>query len=263
MANKEYFITKLSFREQGDFIQDVFAYEYDGQQLSEGEDHQRQWMVNRRNEGSNISIMTPDPNKNESWIRGAILNYQDGLFSWAFKLPENITKRKTFVSFYHNDDQDHREKFECLFGDLIVSKSVEKGDIDSDKSDDYIKQLIQQGHLSDTTVLVVLIGPNTKCRMHVDWEIAGALNRKVGDKYAGLLGIKLPSHPDFGTGKHNYDLLPTRLSDNLKTGYAIIRDWTDDRVEMQSYIELAFTNRTEKEDKRVNSRIQMDKDTCK
>ena len=99
--------------------------------------------------------------------------------------------------------------------------------------------------------------------MHVDWEISGALNRKVGENYAGLLGIKLPGHPDFGTGKHNYDLLPARLSDNLKTGYAIIRDWTDDRVEMQSYIEEAFEKRSSMADSRINSRIQMKEDTCK
>ena len=144
MATKEYFITKLSFREQGDFIQDVFAYEYDGHQLSEGEDHQRQWMVNRIIEGSQISIMTPDPDKKEMWKIGDPFNYKEELFSWAFKLPKNITKRKTFVSYYHNDDQHFRERFENIFADLIVSKSVEEGDIDSDNSDDYIKQLIQK-----------------------------------------------------------------------------------------------------------------------
>ncbi len=179
-----------------------------------------------------------------------------------FRVPQNSTCHKTFVSYYHDDDQEYRTKFENLFGDLIVSKSVEDGDIDSDNSHEYIKQLIQKEYLSDTTVLVVLIGPKTKCRMHVDWEISGALNLKVGGNNAGLLGIKLPGHPDFGTGKHSYNLLPDRLSDNLKTGYAIIRDWTDDRILMQSYIEEAFANRSAKADDRVNSRIQMPKDTC-
>jgi hypothetical protein len=166
------------------------------------------------------------------------------------------------VSYFHKDDQNSRAKFENLFGDLIVSKSVEKDDIDTDNSDEYIKQLIQKEYLSDTTVLVVLIGPKTKCRMHVDWEISGALNLKVGDKNAGLLGILLPTHPDYGTEKATYNLMPQRLADNFKSGYAIIRDWTDDRIKMQSYIEEAFANRTSKEDKRDNSRIQMDKDTC-
>ena len=134
-------------------------------------------------------------------------------------------------------------------------------DIDGE-NDEYIKQLIQKGYLHDTTVLVVLIGNKTKCRKHVDWEISGALNFKVGDTYAGLLGLKLPSHPDFGTGQATYDLLPARFADNFKTGYAIIRDWTEDTVKIQSYIELAFDNRTCKSDKRTNSRTQMKDDTC-
>ena len=262
MATKEYFITKLSFREQGDFIQDVFAYEYDGHQLSEGEDHQRQWMVNRIIEGSQISIMTPDPDKKEMWKRGDPFNYKEELFSWAFKLPKNITKRKTFVSYYHNDDQHFRERFENIFADLIVSKSVEEGDIDSDNSDDYIKQLIQKEYLSDTTVLVVLVGPKTKCRKHVDWEIAGALNKKVGDNYAALMGILLPDHPDFGSDKYHANNLPERLAANVKSGYALLRDWTEDRVILQEWMELAFSKRNES-DKIINkSIIQMDEDIC-
>lgn len=55
--------------------------------------------------------------------------------------------------------------------------------------------------MADTTVLVVLVDPKTKCRMHVDWEISSALSTKVGD--SGLLGILLPSHPDYGKEKFN------------------------------------------------------------
>lgn len=262
MANKEYFITKLSFREDGQLIQDVTAYEYDGETLDSGTNQTRQWMVNKVTAGYQISIMTPNPDVQDKWIRHNPFTYEGGYFKWPFKLPLNATNRKTFISYYHNDDQDSRTKFENLFGDLIVSKSVEDGDIDSDNSDVYIKQLIQKEYLSDTTVLVVLIGPKTKCRMHVDWEISGALNRKVGDSHAGLLGILLPSHPDFGLEKASLNLMPQRLADNFKSGYAVIRDWTDDRIKMQSYIEEAFTNRSVKADKRDNSRIQMDKDTC-
>lgn len=263
MENKEYFVTKLSFREDGQLIRDVTVYEYDGESLDNGSTQSRQWMVNKVTAGYQISIMTPNPDVQNNWKRHDPFTYNGGYFSWGFKLPLNETKRKTFVSYYHHDNQDDRKKFENLFGDLIVSKSVEDGDIDSKNSDEYIKQLIQKDYLADITVLVVLIGPKTKCRMHVDWEISGALNLKVGESNAGLLGIKLPGHPDFGTGKHNYDLLPARLSDNLKSGYAIIRDWTDDRVKMQSYIEEAFEKRFSMADKRTNSRIQMDKDNCK
>lgn len=260
MANKEYFITKLSFREDGKLIEDVFAYEYDGTTLSDGEDHLRQWMVNRTNEGSQISIMTPD--EKGIWQRGKPFTYTNGYYSWEHKLPLNITKRKTFVSYYHKDNQGDRTKFENLFGDLIVSKSVEKGDIDSDNSNEYIKQLIQKDYLADTTVLVVLVGVKTKCRKHVDWEIAGAISTRIGGN-SGLIGILLPSHPDYGADKkYNSANLPKRLAVNLESGYAKLYDWTDDRVKMQQWIEDAFKGKDDTEKIRNKSIPQMDEDTC-
>lgn len=73
--------------------------------------------------------------------------------------------------------------------------------------------------------MVVLIGPNTKHNKHIDWEISGALNPKDGDKSASILGLILSNHSDYGTVRHQYNLFPDRLSDNLKFDYAIIRDW--------------------------------------
>jgi hypothetical protein len=259
MTDTEYFVTKLSFREDGNLIKDVFAYEYDGHNLSEGSVRQRQWLVNRTEERSQISIMTRS--ERGEWIRGNVFTYNNGLYTWGTSLPENITKRKSFVSYYHHEDQYYRDRFENVFGDLVVSKSVDDGDIDSDNSADYIKQLIQREYLSDTTVLIVLIGAKTRGRKHVDWEIAGALNYKVGDNYAGVLGLFLPSHSDYGADNYHPYLVPTRLAENIKSGYAIARDWTDNRVVMQGYIEKAFAARDES-DKIVNSTIpQMQKNT--
>ena len=257
---KEYFITKLSFRDDEKLIRDFFAYEFDGTTLSDGECRQRHWLVNRANEGAKISVLKRIDNG--KWSRGCQFNYNNNLFSWPETLPKNITKRKTFVSFYHKDDQEYRERFDNLFGDLVMSKSVDDGDIDSDTSDEYIKQLIQKQYLSDTTVLVVLIGAKTKCRKHVDWEISGALNHKVGENYAGLLGLFLPTHPNFGADKYTTALIPQRLQANVKSGYAILGDWTDDRVKMQQYIEKAFANRNESA-KIVNKAIlQMQENAC-
>jgi hypothetical protein len=143
MALPEYLITKLSFCEDEKLIKDVFVYEYDGQTLSAGENNNREWMVNKISNGSQISHMTPNPEKCEKWIRGEPFTYANGLFSWKLNLPQNITKRKTFISYYHHDDQEYKEKFLNLFGDLIVSKSVDENDIDSENSDEHIKQLIQ------------------------------------------------------------------------------------------------------------------------
>jgi hypothetical protein len=121
--------------------------------------------------------------------------------------------------------------------------------------------LIQKDYLKDTTVLAVLVGPNTKCRKHVDWEISGAINQKVGGP-AGVIGILLPSHPDYGTGKYHYKNLPERLAKNAESGYAIIIEWTDDRVKMQEWIEVAFQKRNETEKRITTSVPQMTEDTC-
>ena len=202
---------------------------------SEETEKTRVWMVQQVNSGKTFCSIKR--NEKGSWNKIGDFSYDGNIFTW-YIIPQNIVRRKTFISYYHQDDQNYRKLFENLFGDLVVSKSVENGDIDSDNSDEYIAQFIKEEYLSDTTVLVVLVGPKTKCRKHVDWEIAGALNKKVGENYAGLIGILLPSHPDFGNDNYYAANLPERLAANVKSGYAILRDWTDDRVKLQEWMYL-------------------------
>ena len=200
--------------------------------------------------------------ENGKWKKGSDFITDGNKIKVNNKLPFIQTKRKCFVSYYHIDDSKYKEAFLNLMDDLTVSKSVKSGDISSEVSDEYVKQLIQKKYLHDTTVLIVLIGPKTKCRKHVDWEISGALDFKVGDSYAGLLGLKLPEHDDYGTGSTTRSKIPGRLADNFKSGYAVIRDYTTDRKKLQEYIELAFNSRKINADKRVNSRIQMKENSC-
>lgn len=167
-------------------------------------------------------------------------------------------KHRVFISYYHKDDQVYRDLFEHLFGHLFINKSVEEGDIDSDNSDDYIKHLIQEDYISDASVVVVLCGSNTRRRKHVDWEISAGLNKKVGG-YSGLLGLHLPTHPDYQNNKYNVNNIPARLADNLKTKFANIYDWTEDGKNIRSWIQSAFEKRIE--DELIdNSRDQMDYD---
>ena len=254
----DYCVSKLNLDQRG-MIESILCCEDEGDSLSpDFIVKDRNWMVQRVSNGKLFCSIKR--NESGTWNKIGDFRYDGTIFRWHL-IPKNITKRKTFISYYHCDDQTHKENFKNLFNDLITHKSVEDGDIDSDNSDGYIKQLIQNGYLVDTTVLVVLLGPNTKHRKHIDWEISGALNIKVGEKCAGILGLMLPTHPNYGTGKYNYSLLPGRLADNLKSDFAIIRDWTDDRIKMQEYIEKAFSRRTSHYDNRDNSRIQMNKNT--
>src|SRR5688572_11872922 len=99
MKTKEYFVNKLSFRTDYKLIQDVTIYEYDGTNLSSGQNRDRNWMIEKINNGSPISILTPDPGKSGTWERGSKFLYVNGYFTWGKKLPKNTPCRKTFVSF--------------------------------------------------------------------------------------------------------------------------------------------------------------------
>lgn len=271
----DYLISKVLYTDTGR-IDKIIARKDNGNAVGEEQEMTRSTMVQYFNFGKTFATITKI--KEGNWIKVNTVYYSRysyaglpidylSINNYASKddlgnLPLYLTKRKSFISYYHKDDEDYREQFEKLTDDLIINKSVKDNDIDSDNSAEYIKQLIQKEYLKDTTVLIVLIGNKTICRKHVDWEISGALNYKVGNTYAGLLGLILPNHPDYGTGKATYDLMPARLADNFKTEYAVIGDWTEDRKQIQSLIESAFDYRSSKSDKRDNSRTQMQRNIC-
>lgn len=164
-------------------------------------------------------------------------------------------RHKVFISYYHQDDQYYRYEFQVKFSHLFINKSVEPGEIETDNNTEYIKRLIQEGYISDSSIAVVLVGPNTWKRKHVDWEISAALNKKVGG-YSELLGLWLPNHPDFGSPNYHADLVPPRLIDNFKSGYAMLYDWTEEMGKTINRIEEAFKNRIEKAKYIDNSREQ-------
>jgi hypothetical protein len=104
-------------------------------------------------------------------------------------------KHKVFVSYHHSLDQDYREKFEALFAgryEIMISKSVQMGDIDPNLKTDTIRQKIRDEYLRDSTVTVVLVGEKTWQRKHVDWEISASIRRTEYNPRSGLLGIILP-----------------------------------------------------------------------
>ncbi len=84
-------------------------------------------------------------------------------------------KHKVFVSYYHHDDQKYRKQFERICNDVIVSQSVNIGDIDPNADTEYVRQKIRDEYLRDSTVTVVLIGKHTWQRKYVDWEIYSSL----------------------------------------------------------------------------------------
>ena len=168
-----------------------------------------------------------------------------------------MTKHKLFISYYHKDDEKYRNRFEELFGDLFINKSVKIGDINEDVSTEYIISLFRENYISDASVVVVLIGPNTHCRKHVDWEISAGLHNNTG-----LVGLILPNHNCYKKGScYNRDL-PDRLVANLDTKYALLYDWTENRSHMENIIEKAFENKLKKQKDKVNPKKQMKQNRC-
>ena len=156
------------------------------------------------------------------------------------------TKRhKVFISFHH-DDQKYKDLFVRMMGDDIVDKSVEDGDIDdTNLKVDTIRQKIRDDFIADATVTIVLIGPCTWQRKHVDWEIGSSLRKTRLNPRCGLLGILLPNHPCFGKQRYKLRLIPPRLADNCGESdpYALIYDWSHQTSNIRNWIHRAFERR--------------------
>lgn len=157
-------------------------------------------------------------------------------------------RHRVFVSYYHAEDQGYRERFERLFSDIhdiMVSESVEIGDINPDLNTETIRQKIRDEYLRDSTVTVVLVGAHTWQRKFVDWEIGSSIRHTEKNPRSGLLGMILPTYPrPIGEPtKYNPYTIPPRLYDNIQCGYAKIYNWSNDPDTVQSWIHEAFKRR--------------------
>ena len=161
-------------------------------------------------------------------------------------MPE-APRHKVFISF-HDDDKKYKDTFVRRMGDRIVDKSVDDDDIDDTNIRlGTIRRNIREEHIVDSTVVVVLIGPCTWQRKHVDWEISYGLRENQNKIRCGLLGILLPDHSSWGKKGYDPHLIPPRLADNCDgdSPYAHIYDWTRDAAKIASWIHEAFLRRRE------------------
>ena len=146
-----------------------------------------------------------------------------------------IPRHKVFISYYHEDDQEYKDRLVQALDSKFVDKSVSPGDIhDEGLSLDEIRRRIRDDHIADATVTIVLIGPCTWQRKHVDWEISASLIHRPNNRRCGLLGLLLPAHPDFrkSVDQRNPRLIPPRLAHNIggDDPFAVIYDWPRSRL---------------------------------
>ena len=161
----------------------------------------------------------------------------------------DIPRHRVFIS-HHDADRDYKRRFIQMMGDSIVNVSVDEDDIDdADLVAETVRQEIRDGYIRQASVTVVLIGPCTWQRMHVDSEIHSSIRHTDYNQRCGLLGIWLPDHPDHGSGKYNGRLIPRRLWDNCQGDdpYAQLYDWprkrTGRRDVVRQWIDDAFIRR--------------------
>ena len=163
-----------------------------------------------------------------------------------FLYGNNAPRHKVFVSYHHANDQAYRNYFEKLFvdtHDIMVSKSVQIGEISPNLQTETIRQKIRDEYLGDSTVTVVLIGSQTWQRKHVDWEIGSSIRQTQKSSRSGLLGIILPTYPRNDQNKYDPYTIPPRLYDNIQCDVAKIYNWNDDPAAVQKWIHEAFIRR--------------------
>ena len=162
-------------------------------------------------------------------------------------MASDVPRHKVFIS-YHDEDRAHKDKFVRTLGDSIIDQSVQVGDIvDQNLQVETIRQRIRDNFIADATVTIVLIGPCTWQRKHVDWEIGSSLRDTKNNSRCGLVGILLPNHPDYARDQYRARLIPPKLADNC-TGedpYARLHDlpksWIENNV--RRWVHEAFVRR--------------------
>ena len=158
-----------------------------------------------------------------------------------------IPLHKVFVSF-HEQDFKYKEAFVRMMGKHIVDRSVDTGNIDdTGLKAATVRQKIRDEYVRDATVTIVLIGPCTWQRKHVDWEIGSSIRKTKKNLRCGLVGILLPNHSDHGKPTFKHRLIPPRLSDNCEGDdpYGVIYDWPNPWIPTQiaEWIHRAFVRR--------------------
>lgn len=158
-----------------------------------------------------------------------------------------MKRHKCFISYHHANDQEYKERFVTFFDDIedvFIDKSVGDGDISDDCKTETIWQIIRDNYLSDSTVTIVLIGTETWKRKYIDWEISSSIRDTKNNSRSGLIGILLPTHPSYGKKHYNKSIIPPRLYDNQKCGFAKIYNWSEEPKAIKKWIEDAFERRS-------------------
>lgn len=165
-----------------------------------------------------------------------------------------------FISGAGVGEEQYKNELEEMFIHLLLVKSSEPVMDQTMDGQDYIRDLIDNYRITAQMVVIVLVGPETKKSRIVDWEIAAALTEKK-DGVSGLFCILLPEFALTEGNEYDYDDLPPRLADNLKTGFAKLYTWSsicNDDTKIRQAVDQAILDRVDLKDKVDNTRPLME-----
>lgn len=184
-------------------------------------------------------------------------------------------RHNVFVSCYYGEDGDYKEYLEDMAAEtgIFIDRSVQEYDIDDrGLSSEQIRKIIRDKYIRDSTVTIVICGPNSRRRKFVDWEIHATMYDSPINHRGGLLAINTPESGNCtltapgdeyliqGAYRyreyHNQDWLedhfpnlPDRLFFNIMDGAPIsVVDWKDvyqDPGRLFELIHNAFARRND------------------
>ena len=83
-----------------------------------------------------------------------------------------------------------------MMGKRIVDRSVDTGNIDdTGLKTATVRQKIRDEYIRDAAVAIVLIGPRTWQRKHVDWEIGSGIRKTKKNPPVWLVGYPASKSP--------------------------------------------------------------------
>ncbi|WP_338987103.1 TIR domain-containing protein [Spiroplasma endosymbiont of Dasysyrphus albostriatus] len=154
---------------------------------------------------------------------------------------------KIFISYHHLREQKAKDELSELisqcYGEYFEVKdvSVKLGDIDPQLPPKKIFKTIREEYLKDSDITVVILGKHTKCRKHIDWEIASSLSIYGSLHRRGKNGLLILLTDDFiKKAKKNCDFNDNdyktlineqnstpRIYENVINNYAIVESFSN------------------------------------
>src|SRR5690606_8667355 len=105
----DYLISKEKWLSTSKTIDSFMVHLVNGSSVGFGEEKNRSWIIQQIRLGKTFCCI--QLSEDGLWKNGSSLKLGiNGGLQWSNSLPLIQTKRKTFISYYHNEDQEYKEK---------------------------------------------------------------------------------------------------------------------------------------------------------